>query len=67
MTPADILAFRTRHGLSRAALARLLPVSYRTLEYWEAGQCAPPRYLYRALRDIESAMESFPDRQWDRP
>ncbi|MDN5850284.1 MAG: helix-turn-helix domain-containing protein [Nitrococcus sp.] len=56
MTPAEITTFRARHGLTRAALARLLPVSYRTLEYWERGQIHPPRYLHRALRDIEAGL-----------
>lgn len=53
MTPGSIREFRARLGLSRAELARRLPVAYRTLEDWEAGRAAPPDYLARALRDLE--------------
>lgn len=53
MTPEEIKNFRARLGLSRADLARRLPVPYRTLEDWEAGRRTPPDYLPRALADVE--------------
>lgn len=53
-----IKAWREQRGLSRAALARLLPVAYRTLEDWEAGRAKPPAYIIRALRDIDGELQS---------
>jgi len=52
MTPDDIKSFRATLGLSRAELARRLPIPYRTLEDWEAGKRTAPKYLRRALNDI---------------
>ena len=58
MTPDAIKEFRARLGLSRAELARRLPVAYRTLEDWEAGKASPPDYLERALRDLERELSA---------
>lgn len=54
----DILRWRRETGLSRAELARRLPVAYRTLEDWEAGRANPPKYLFRALRDVQRELKT---------
>lgn len=53
MTPAEIKEVRARLGLSQIRLSKLLPVPRRTLEDWETNVAKPPRYLVRALRDLE--------------
>lgn len=53
MSPAAIKQWRAERVITRADLARLLPVPYRTLEDWEAGKASPPAYLRRALADID--------------
>jgi putative transcriptional regulator len=53
MTPAEIIAFRKRLGLTQARFAALLPAPKRTIENWEGGRRNPPAYLQRALRDLE--------------
>lgn len=52
-TAAALIRFRKEARLSIAELSRRLPVAYRTLQDWEAGVARPPKYLYRALRDLE--------------
>jgi DNA-binding transcriptional regulator YiaG len=36
--PAELLAFREKHGLSQAAAANLAYVSLRSWHGWEAGE-----------------------------
>jgi DNA-binding transcriptional regulator YiaG len=60
MTPAEIRAFRTEHGLTQAVLSARLPVPKRTLEDWERGVSRPPEYLTRALRDLERELTTEP-------
>ena len=70
MEKLDIAAWRKARGLSQAQLAKLLPVSVRTLQGWERGVPGrqPPDFLVRALADIEremaftSALARFNDR-----
>lgn len=38
MTPENLKAIRTKHGLSRKALAEICGVSARTVEGWEQGR-----------------------------
>lgn len=41
MTPAELLAIRTRYGLSQTEMARILRVSdLRTVRRWEKGERA---------------------------
>jgi DNA-binding transcriptional regulator YiaG len=51
--------FRTKHNLSQADLARLLPVSVRTLQDWESerGRGRVPAFLPRALRDLDRELK----------
>lgn len=58
MTPAEIKAFRARHGLSQAELARRLPVPLDTLRNWEQDHRNPPAYLARALADVERELSA---------
>jgi DNA-binding XRE family transcriptional regulator len=59
VTPAEIVAFRKRLGLTQARLAALLPAPKRTIENWEGGRRNPPAYLQRALRDLEHELTAI--------
>jgi DNA-binding transcriptional regulator YiaG len=49
MTPAAVRQARDSLGLSQANLAKILGVSTRQVQRWEAGDQAPPNYLVLAL------------------
>jgi DNA-binding XRE family transcriptional regulator len=44
---------RARHGLTQTDLARLLEVDWSTISRWERQQNPAPRFLARAVRDLE--------------
>jgi len=50
----EIRAWRTAHGLSQGALAKLLGVQWLAVQRWEAGDRQPPPYLHLALRALEA-------------
>ncbi len=57
---SELKAFRDKHGLSQAQLAKLLPVNLRTLQEWESARekGQPPPYLWRALAHLENELQS---------
>ena len=56
--PRILRAFRKKHKLTQKRLAELLPTtSKRNLQDWEQGIHMPPRYLKRALRDLERELQ----------
>ena len=53
MPGMEIIQFRREHGrMSRAELARRIPVPYRTLQDWENDTRPAPAMLRRTLQDI---------------
>lgn len=58
MAPAEIVAFRERHGLTQARLAALLGLpspekgGQVTVARWERGDRHPAPYLRLALRQL---------------
>jgi Helix-turn-helix len=45
-----IIAYRRQSKLTQERLAELFNVETRTIQRWEAGQSAPPKYVQAALR-----------------
>jgi DNA-binding transcriptional regulator YiaG len=63
-----IKRFRDRHGVTQQQLADKLPMSLRRVEVFEQGDPVPPRYLKRALRDLERQIsEASAGRPFDFP
>lgn len=52
-SPADLLSWRTAHGLSQEKLATYLGVKWLAVWRWEKGERAIPPLLERALRDLD--------------
>jgi len=52
MKPRAIIALRRRHGLSQEALARLIDVSFATVNRWEHGKGHPAGLHGQALQAI---------------
>lgn len=48
-TPADLKAWRKKHGLSQRGAAALVGAKTRTWEDWEAGKRKPPAMLWVLL------------------
>ena len=46
--------FRRRLGLTQAALAARLGVSFVTINRWERGKSKPPSQLFKQLRHLEA-------------
>lgn len=67
MNPTAIKAVRRKHGISQEALARLLGVSFATVNRWENGKGHPRGMTLRALRAVANAKELPEDgsRLWD--
>jgi transcriptional regulator with XRE-family HTH domain len=59
-SPAELKAFRARHGLSQAALAERLGMSRRGVEGWEGGVRTPPSYLSLALAHLARGEPDWP-------
>jgi DNA-binding transcriptional regulator YiaG len=53
MTPKQLRAARKRLGLSLSEIADLLPCDRQSWHRWEQGTVRPPRFIWRALRDLE--------------
>lgn len=59
LTADEIRAIRSRHGLTQAALARLLRLGANTVSRWEAGrnvQAAAMDVLLRLIRDVPGSL-----------
>ena len=63
--PPDLRTIRTAAVLSQSQAARLLGVSVRTLQDWEAGQASTARMLATRLLAILTRQERLP--AWRRP
>lgn len=56
-TPAEVVAFRRRHGLRQLDLANLMGVHRRTIEVWEAGfPSKPPKMLALAMAAVDAGI-----------
>lgn len=51
---AQLREFRRRLGLTQAALAARLGVSFVTVNRWERGKSKPPSQLFKQLRHLEA-------------
>lgn len=51
--PDYLRAFRIKHSMTQADMAKALQVSKRSIEEWEGGRTTPSPFLLRALNDIE--------------
>jgi DNA-binding transcriptional regulator YiaG len=56
MTPDELKAWRERHRLTQAALARHLEVSLGTIRKYEQGERKIPAFMWRALRDLAAEL-----------
>jgi transcriptional regulator with XRE-family HTH domain len=56
MTPAALLAWRKRLGLSQAEAARILGCGHRTYQRWEAGPAFVPRCIELACAAVEAGL-----------
>lgn len=64
MTPAELLAIRSRYGLSQSEMARILRVSdLRTVRRWEKGERAISGPASIVLELMASG--ELPQRYWD--
>jgi len=54
-----ILAYRTKHGISRAEMARRLRVPTSTLQSWELGKSPRGNVFIRLLALTGESLESF--------
>ena len=52
MTAAEIKALRARLDLTQEAMARVVGVSWTTVNRWETGRSAPRGLSVAALRDL---------------
>jgi DNA-binding XRE family transcriptional regulator len=52
-TRAELREWRLLHGLTQAALASALGISWSTVIRWETGVQKPPPFLFLALRELE--------------
>jgi DNA-binding transcriptional regulator YiaG len=55
MTPADLVAWRERMGLSKSAAAAALGCHRNALANWEKGAYPPPPYIALACDALEAA------------
>ena len=59
LSPDEVRAIRERHGLTQAALARLLKLGANTISRWEAGrnvQSGAMDVLLRLIRDVPASL-----------
>jgi HTH-type transcriptional regulator/antitoxin MqsA len=59
LSPDEVHSIRERHGLTQAALARLLKLGANTISRWEAGrnvQSAAMDVLLRLIRDVPASL-----------
>jgi len=52
MTPDEIKALREKFSVSQETLARVIGVSWRTVNRWEKGEAKPSPMAERTLRAI---------------
>lgn len=52
-----ILNLRQNYGLTQEMLARELGVSYRSIQYYEAGTKVPSPLMRRAIERLETRLE----------
>lgn len=63
MTPEQIRQWRAERDVTRKQLADWLGISKEAIEHWEQEWRKPPKYLYRALRDIDAHEKPKPAKE----
>lgn len=55
MTPEEIKQMRLKLALSQEGLARLLDISYHTINRWETGRFKPSKLAINRIKDLIKA------------
>lgn len=59
MTPAGLIDWRKRHGLTQAAAAEALGCGRRSLQLWENGTNEIPRYIGLACTAVSLGLTEY--------
>ena len=59
LAPADIAAWRARHGLTLTVAGRILGLDRQTIFSWESGRSRFPFYLAFALAYLDEHTEEL--------